>query len=97
MCMYLGETICQTTHIRKSKSGVEHSYTRKQTVVNLKCDNCGTLFTRARGSMDPKRLSNNYFHVCEKCNAKRFAQKRSVERGNTWSLSASSDKPVGRL
>ena len=47
--------------------------------------------------MDPKRLSNNYFHVCDNCNAKVFAQKKGVERKQMWNLSASSDIPIGKL
>ena len=95
--MYISETVVEKEFKRKSKNGLEHSYTRKQRIVNLKCDDCGLSFTRPRGSMDPKRLSNNYFHVCERCNAKQFAQKRSVQRNCQWKLTASSNLPVGRL
>ena len=95
--MYINETTVEKKFKRKSKNGAEHSYTRKQRIVNLKCDNCGEIFTRPRGSMDPKRLSNNYFHVCDKCNAKQFAQKRSVQNQYKWKLTASSKLPVGRL
>jgi len=62
--MYLGETQKKTTHVRKSKSGIEHTYYRHMTLILLRCDNCAVEFTRERGTMDPKRLSNNYFHVC---------------------------------
>lgn len=95
--MYLNETIVEKKFTRKSKNGQFHSYTRKQRIVNLKCDCCGNNFSRPRGSMDPKRLSNNYFHVCNNCNAKQFAQKRSVEKNHQWELTASSKLPVGRL
>jgi formylmethanofuran dehydrogenase subunit E len=95
--MYVSETIVEKKFTRKSKNGCCHSYLRKQRIVNLKCDNCGEMFARPRGSMDPKRLSNNYFHVCNKCNAKQFAQKRSIEKNNTWKLTASSALPIGRL
>ena len=95
--MYLNENVVEKKFTRKSKNGLDHSYTRKQRIVNLKCDNCGENFSRPRGSMDPKRHSNNYFHVCNRCNSKRFAQKRSVEKNQTWKLTASSKLPVGRL
>lgn len=95
--MYINETVIEKKFTRKSKNGTIHSYSRKQRIVNLKCDNCGKNFSRPRGSMDPKRLSNNYFHVCETCNAKRFAQKRSIEKNNKWKLTAGSHLPVGRL
>lgn len=95
--MYINETIVENKFVRKSKNGTEHSYSRKQRIVNLKCDNCSLPFSRPRGSMDPKRLSNNYFHVCDQCNAKQFAQKRSVQKNRKWKLTASSKLPVGRL
>jgi hypothetical protein len=95
--MYVGETVIEKKFTRKSKNGAEHSYFRKQRIVNLKCDNCGSQFTRPRGSMDPKRLSNNYFHCCKTCDAKKFAQKRSVQKNYKWKLTASSKLPVGRL
>jgi hypothetical protein len=47
--------------------------------------------------MDPKRLSNNYFHVCENCNAKVFAQKKGVEKKKMWDLPASSNIPISKL
>lgn len=95
--MYINETVTEKTYTRQSKNGTVHSYTRKQRIVNLKCDNCGSAFCRPRGSMDPRRLNNNYFHVCENCNAKKFAQRRSVEKNYKWRITASSSLPVGRL
>ena len=47
--------------------------------------------------MDPKRLSNNYFHVCSCCDAKRFAQKTGVKRKQVWNLKASSNIPIGKI
>ena len=61
------------------------------------CDSCGSEFTRERGSMDPKRVSNNYFHVCESCDSKKFAQKKGVEKKQMWDMPASSELPVGKL
>ena len=95
--MFVKEFKTKKLHTRKSKCGKEHSYYRHSTVVELRCDNCVELFTRPRSKMDPKRLSNNYFHVCENCDAKKFAQKRGVERRKVWSLTASSDLPIGRI
>ena len=95
--MYLKEYTIQTQHIRKSKLGTEHTYFRQKTIVVFRCDNCNEIFERERGSMDPKRLSNNYFHVCDKCDAKRFAQKRGVNRKQVWNLKASSDIPIGKI
>jgi hypothetical protein len=95
--MYLGEIEQKTKHKRKSKKGLEHEYERATTLVRLRCDNCGAEFLRARGSMNPNRLNNNYFHVCNDCDAKRFAQKKGVERKQIWNQTASSSKTIGRL
>lgn len=90
------ETI-KTSHFRKSKLGKEHEYFREKTIVTFRCDNCNVLFFREKGKIDPKRLSNNYFHVCSECDVKRFAQRRGVERKKIWDLPASSLKGIGKL
>ena len=95
--MFIKEITVETWHTRKSKLGVDHDYKRCKTVVLFRCDNCDTEFTRDRGKMDPKRLSNNYFHVCSNCDSKKFAQKKGVERKQVWNLNASSNIPVGKL
>lgn len=95
--MFIKQTVQETSHVRKSKLGTEHAYTRRKTYVHFRCDNCFKEFSRERGSMDPKRLSNNYFHVCADCDAKKFAQRKGVERKKVWDLSASSSLPISRL
>ena len=95
--MYLGEFTETTRHKRTSKKGLEHEYFRTKTVLQLRCDNCDKSFTRPRGSMDPKRLSNNYFHVCDDCDSKSFAQKTGVQKKKIWSLKASSNLPIGKF
>ena len=95
--MFLKEFTKQTRHVRRSKLGTEHHYTREKTFCVFRCDSCDTEFIRARGNMDPKRLSNNYFHVCENCDVKRFAQKRGVDRKQVWNLHASSNIPISKL
>ena len=95
--MFLKETKKKSRHVRRSKLGKEHEYFRYQTWCIFRCDNCGSEFERLRGSMDPKRLSNNYFHVCKNCDAKRFAQRKGVERKQVWNLPASSDLPISGL
>jgi hypothetical protein len=47
--------------------------------------------------MDPTRLSNNYFHVCESCDAKKFAQKKGIEKKQIWNISASSNLSISKL
>ena len=95
--MILKEYTIKTKHLRHSKNGVAHEYYRNKSIILLKCDNCDQTFERPRGSMDPKRLSNNYFHVCSNCDAKRFAQKRGVDRRKVWNLTASSSLPIGKI
>jgi len=95
--MFIREYKTQTRHVRTSKMGKEHTYKRELTICVFRCDSCDVEFERARGSMDPKRLNNNYFHVCSNCDAKVFAQKKGVERKQVWNLHASSDMPISKL
>lgn len=95
--MFIGEFSEKNTYTRKSKSGKVHTYSRVKTYIKFRCDNCDSEFKRERGKMDPKRLNNNHFHVCTNCDAKRFAQKKGVEKKQVWNLSASSDIPIGKL
>ena len=95
--MFIKEYLIDTWHMRRSKLGNQHTYNRKKTMVVLRCDCCDNEFTRERGNMDPKRLSNNYFHVCENCDAKVFAQKKGVDRRKVWQLKASSNIPINKL
>jgi len=95
--MFLKEYLIDTWHMRQSKLGNNHTYTRKKTMVVLRCDSCDVEFSRERGTMDPKRLSNNYFHVCENCDSKRFAQQRGVNAKKVWNMSASSSIPINKL
>jgi hypothetical protein len=55
------------------------------------------VFKRDKGAMSPKRLSNNYFHVCTNCDSKRFAQRKGVERKHVWDMPASSLKDISQL
>jgi len=95
--MFLKEYTLKKIHKRLSKNGKVHKYYRDSTIVVLRCDACDTEFERSRGSMDPKRLNNNYFHVCGNCDAKVFAQKKGVEKKQIWDMPASLDIPIGKL
>ena len=95
--MFIRDYTLKKTHVRPSKTGKEHTYKRESTICVFRCDNCDAEFERARGSMDPKRLSNNYFHVCKNCDSKKFAQKKGVERKQVWNMSASSSTPISKL
>lgn len=95
--MILQVKTIKQNHVRKSKLGKEHEYFRKKTIITIRCDNCLTEFERDRGEMDPKRLSNDYYHVCENCDAKRFAQTKSAERRNVWNMPVSSLTRISKL
>ena len=95
--MYIRLEFRQTQHVRTSKRGKHHTYNRKKTVVVLQCDCCNTVFHRDKGDMDPKRLTNSVYHVCENCDAKKFAQEKGVESRNVWSLPVSSLKTIDQL
>ena len=95
--MFLKTKTQQTQHVRVSKLGAEHAYTRNKTIAVFHCDNCDCVFERELKKVNSKRLSNNYFHVCSKCDAKRFAQRKGVERKKIWDMPASTELPVGKF
>jgi len=88
------ETVLYT---RISKLEKEHQYSRTRTYALFRCDNCSAIFKRLKGSMDPKRLNNNYFHCCLDCDSKRFAQKKGAERRTIWDLPVDSELDISRL
>jgi len=95
--MFIREYILKKIHERCSKLGKRHTYYRDVTMVVLRCDNCGNEFERPRGTMDPHRLSNNYFHVCGNCDAKKFAQRKGAERKVIWEKSVNSFDDISKL
>jgi hypothetical protein len=86
-----------TEHVRTSKLGKEHRYKRNKTVLQFRCDNCDVLFVRDRADVDPKRISNSYFHVCSECDAKRFAQRMGVAKRKIWDMPVSSTIPISKI
>jgi len=95
--MFITTELETTVHTRTSKLGVEHQYNRTRTLAVFRCDNCGEGFCRPKEKISPKRLNNNYFHCCEHCDAKRFAQKKGVERRLIWDMPVSSTADISRL
>lgn len=95
--MFLKEETVTLEYQRTSKLGNAHSYLRDKIVAVFRCDSCGEIFRRDRQKMSPKRLNNNYFHVCGNCDAKKFAQKKGVDSRNIWDMKASSLKDVSKL
>jgi len=94
--MYVTITKIKTLYERTSKLGLTHHYYRYKTMAIFRCDNCDREFNRDLKHMASKRLSNNYFHVCGNCDAKRFAQRKGVEQKKIWDLPASTTLPVGK-
>ena len=94
--MFLTTKNQKTEYTRTSKLGHKHTYQRTKTVALFHCDNCNSEFVRDLKKIDRKRLSNNYFHVCSNCDAKRFAQRKGVEQKKIWDLPASTTLPVGK-
>jgi hypothetical protein len=49
------------------------------------------------GAMDPARATNQFYHVCNNCDAKQFAQAKGVERRKIWEMPVSSLKTLDQL
>lgn len=94
--MFIEIKIQENQYTRHSKCGLEHTYKRKKTLAVFRCDNCDKIFSRDLKHIDRKRLSNNYFHCCPDCDAKKFAQRKGVEQKKIWDLPASTNLPVGK-
>ena len=95
--MYLGQEKEQRQYSRASKLGHLHAYTRTRVYLIFRCDCCSQIFSRLKEKMDPKRISNNYFHCCTNCNSKKFAQRKGVERRKIWDIPVSSDLDISRF
>lgn len=94
--MFLKTEVVENQYTRTSKTGKIHEYIRSKIMAIFRCDSCGEQFSRDLKHIDRKRLSNNYFHCCSNCDAKRFAQRKGVERKKIWDMPASIDWPVGK-
>ena len=95
--MFVKTEIQENQYLRRSKCGLEHTFTRTKTLAVFLCDNCDQEFRRDLKHMDRKRLSDNYFHCCAECDPKRFAQRKGVERKKIWDMPASIELPVSKF
>jgi predicted phosphodiesterase len=95
--MFIGTEFRENHYVRVSSRGKTHTYNRRKTVLVFRCDCCGEVFSRDKGNMDPKRITNNVYHVCGNCDAKKFAQSKGVEARKVWSMAASSLKTLDQL
>jgi hypothetical protein len=95
--MFLETKKIVVQYARKSSRGVEHAYSRTKTMAVLKCDCCLFVFERELGKMNHRRVNDNFYHVCSKCNPKKFAQARGVENRRLWNLPVDSDLKINKL
>lgn len=95
--MILGTEFRKNSYMRVSKRGKTHAYYRNKQVVIFKCDCCQSVFHRDKGDIDPKRLNNNFYHVCSDCDSKRFAQEKGVEARKIWDIPVSSLKTIDQF
>ena len=95
--MFIETKKIKTQYTKVSKLKNAHSYSRTKTVAVLQCDCCQSLFERDQGSMDYRRISTEYVHVCANCNPKQFAQKKGVERRQLWKLPVDSDVDITKI
>jgi len=87
----------ETIHLRNSKLGLAHEYKKVKNILIMRCDNCNAIFERELSTMSPERRTNSYFHVCNNCDTKRFAQRKGVERRFIWNKLASSADDISKL
>lgn len=92
--MYIESKKVVHQYQRVSKHGKNHTYNRTTTVLVFTCDNCDKTFERPQGQIDPRRASNDYYHVCADCDPKRFAQSKGVERRRMWNIPVNSDLKI---
>lgn len=95
--MVINTEYVTSNYTRTSKLGNVHTYYRNKTIIVLRCDACGLLFKRDKGLIAPARLTNQFYHVCSNCNAKKFAQEKGVESRKIWEMPASSLKSLAQL
>jgi hypothetical protein len=95
--MFLSTKKIVMHYIRKSRLGIEHSYSRTKTMSVLKCDGCNDIFEREQGKMDYRRASTGYQHVCTNCDQKQFAQSKGAESRRLWNLPVDSDIKINKL
>lgn len=95
--MFIETKKIKTEYTKVSKLKNAHSYSRIKTVAILQCDSCQSLFERDQGSMDHRRISDQFYHVCTTCNPKQFAQKKGVERRQLWKLHVDSDVDITKI
>jgi DNA-directed RNA polymerase subunit RPC12/RpoP len=95
--MFLTTLNVTQSYTRYSKKGIAHTYKRTKKVAQFKCDSCAREFQRDVGKIDRRRLSNEYYHVCSKCDSKRFAQIKGVERRRLWSMSVDTEIDISKI
>lgn len=88
----------EISHVtRTSKLGKKHVCKRTKTLYLFMCDVCANQFTRPKGQIQEKRVSNYYKHVCSGCDPKRFAQEQGARQRKIFNMDASSLKKINEL
>jgi hypothetical protein len=82
---------------RLSKQGKAHLYFRTHKVAVLRCDSCAVQFARRTRDMDPRRLTAEHSHVCEKCNQKKYAQSKGAESRRFWNTTVDLDQDIDSI
>lgn len=67
---------------KKSSGGKSFEYKRKKKVVELKCDNCYSVFERDIHEIATNRRNNNFKHFCNDCDSKSLGGKLAGELRN---------------
>ena len=88
--MFIKETHTIHLHQRESKLGKIHNFKRRRSAYHFRCDACDKEFVRDKSKVSPARASDNFHHVCSKCDVKKYAQKVGVEMRKIWKIDASS-------
>jgi hypothetical protein len=65
--MFIKEEVEERKVKENHRWGTPVLRTRRRTVYHLKCDECGNEFTRLKGEMSKRRLSDEYNHFCKEC------------------------------
>lgn len=95
--MFIKELKEVTASERISKLGKKHICKRVKTIYVFACDQCSNQFTRSKGQIELKRISNYYKHVCNDCEPKKFAQKQGAIQRKIFKMDASSLKKINEL
>lgn len=88
--MLIGTAKEKSHYWRRVDGKEKHIVQTERTIYHLQCDNCGVEFYRYAKTFN----KNSESHVCNNCDQKRFAQKKSATWRQLNKLDASSSKKL---